>query len=380
MKITLSLVISKQVAIRGHTVLLICPFRKQTDPIQWERHKGIYSEDEHINPALDTVIKTRLHVEGSQLEGQFNLQMRNVSKKDEGTYTCLTKINGSGVVGTVYLEVIAKPLWTTGDTSFKKATKHWSTDEMINSSETAIDIVDTHGGNYNDALSYKCADASSHNNIAIYVICIVCTIIVTTMLNVCFRYLPHKEMCQIHGNGRSQNLTDSSNQNISRVLENEHLGQINAYDEIDETAMTAMTMRGMVDRIQTSSNETRSSNETSSSNEEDISGSGYLHPYQSIIAYIDVHTYAKCTNISNIKRSSNSLPASLKGLSNISSKYFTKERDQKYLYYKLISEENFSWITMLINYAVSIIKADGLCNIVYRVRFKNNQLGCLKLP
>lgn len=99
-------VISEQDSISGQTVLLICPFRKQTDPIQWERHAVIYSEDEHINPRLDYVIRTRLNVVRNYSEGHFNLQIRNVSKQDEGTYTCLTKVNGTGVVGTVNLEVI----------------------------------------------------------------------------------------------------------------------------------------------------------------------------------------------------------------------------------------------------------------------------------
>ncbi|XP_063406321.1 uncharacterized protein LOC134690275 [Mytilus trossulus] len=155
-QITLSFVRSKQIAISGQTVLLICPFRKQTDPIQWERHAVTYSEDEHINPKLDDAIRTRLNVEGNHLHGQFNLQIRNVRKQDEGKYTCLTKVNGTGVEETVYLYVNVKPFWTTGDMNSKKATNHRTTEEIINDSQTTIDLVDKHGGNYYDELSYKC--------------------------------------------------------------------------------------------------------------------------------------------------------------------------------------------------------------------------------
>lgn len=37
----------------------------------------------------------------------------------------------------------------------QKATNQRTTEEIINDSKTTIDLVDSHGGNYNDALTYE---------------------------------------------------------------------------------------------------------------------------------------------------------------------------------------------------------------------------------
>lgn len=90
----------------GDSFTLICPIKRESSPIQWEKHLIVYSQDNHINPRLGKKIRTRLNIVGNHRDGYYNLHIVNASLKDGGNYTCATNLNGTGVLKNVHLLVI----------------------------------------------------------------------------------------------------------------------------------------------------------------------------------------------------------------------------------------------------------------------------------
>ncbi|CAC5423674.1 unnamed protein product [Mytilus coruscus] len=172
----------------------------------------------------------------------------------------------------------------------------WTTDNVIKDSKTTADLFGEGGG----------SPESFNINIIIYCLCVMCTIIVMTLCNICVRHFRQNESYHFNRNQRRRSTAGNTIQTTWRRLAN---SIYNHYDEIDETAM----MTGeILNRTRTATNEDSSRND-----EVMISSDGYLNPYQPIIVYTDTHKYTKCTHISNKMKTSNSLPASLESLKNI---------------------------------------------------------------
>lgn len=70
-----------------------------------------YSQGQVVNNQLSQ--PERFKVVGNFNEGEFNLQINNITGNDEGKYHCSANINQSFITKTVYLQVTGKHLLQT---------------------------------------------------------------------------------------------------------------------------------------------------------------------------------------------------------------------------------------------------------------------------
>lgn len=87
----------------GETVVLVCSLITDDSSVQWIRMdlKVIYSNGDLVNPNL--LNQTRYDVIGNQEIGEFNFQIKQVMKYDEGIHD--TNIEGKAVSEVISLNV-----------------------------------------------------------------------------------------------------------------------------------------------------------------------------------------------------------------------------------------------------------------------------------
>lgn len=128
--------------------------------------------------------------------------------------------------------------------------------------------------------------------------------IVMTLLIICIRNARPKESYRVHRNRAKQTTIGTTNQINGSSLEQENSKQTrHEYDEINETTMT---MNFPVNST------VAKKNEGNSNIDDSISNDGYLNPYQPIILYNNAHEYEKCVYMPDERKTSKSLPGSLK--------------------------------------------------------------------
>lgn len=98
---------STQLVKENSEIVLTCPFRVESKYIIWlgpkEEKLTTYIVGKLINPNISSY--SRIHLVGNHSNGEYNLQILNVSSNDVGTYQCQSVQNGTAVQRTFLLKI-----------------------------------------------------------------------------------------------------------------------------------------------------------------------------------------------------------------------------------------------------------------------------------
>ncbi|XP_052075632.1 uncharacterized protein LOC127713076 isoform X1 [Mytilus californianus] len=103
---------STQLVKENSDIVFICPFRVESKSIVWlgpkEEKLTTYIVGKLINPNISSYSRIRLI--GNHSNGEYNLQILNVSSNDVGTYQCQSVQNGTAVQRTFLLKISEFPV------------------------------------------------------------------------------------------------------------------------------------------------------------------------------------------------------------------------------------------------------------------------------
>lgn len=104
---------STQLSVKENSnIVLTCPFRVKSKPIIWlgpkEEKLTTYIVGRFINPNISA--HSRIRLIGNHSNGEYNLQILNVSTVDVGTYQCQSVQNETAVQSTFILKISEYPV------------------------------------------------------------------------------------------------------------------------------------------------------------------------------------------------------------------------------------------------------------------------------
>ncbi|CAC5391186.1 unnamed protein product [Mytilus coruscus] len=76
-----------------------------------------YTRNGQINKDIQR--QHRLKISGNSFKGEYNLQIRNLSRMDDGLYRCASVVNGQSVTADFMLKVLRKPSFSNNDFNFR---------------------------------------------------------------------------------------------------------------------------------------------------------------------------------------------------------------------------------------------------------------------